>query len=199
MVWMQSASLSSPGRSGAPGPTGAEGSNGTNVTRSGSAASGSGVSGVSFSTGRRLQAFVGNAVPASILERPGGSEQLQVGRCSTHRCAYSGMQKRSVSTYGSCCKNCGEYGVEAEDTFIAHPAWQSVGMSSIICICWELLYSGLPLHGARQWRPGKLPHFDADGVDMQDMHTSEVERNAQLGIQHAERLAAHGYRQVRPS
>ncbi len=34
---------------------------------------------------------------------------------------------------------------------------------------------------------------------MQEMDTSEVERNAQLGIQHAERLAAHGYRQVHPA
>ena len=75
---MQSASLSSAGR--APGPAaGTPGSNGTNATRSGNAASGSGVAGVSFSTGRRLQAFVGNAVPASVLERPGGSKQLQVG------------------------------------------------------------------------------------------------------------------------
>ncbi|CAL5221936.1 g4211 [Coccomyxa viridis] len=102
---VKSASLSSAGR--APGPAaGTAGSNGTNATRSGSSASGSGVAGVSFSTGRRLQAFVGNAVPASVLERPGGSQQ------------------------------------------------------------------------------------------MQEMDTSEVERNAQLGIQHAERLAAHGYRQV---
>ncbi len=75
---VQSASLSSAGR--APGPAaGTAGSNGTNATRSGSSASGSGVAGVSFSTGRRLQAFVGNAVPASVLERPGGSQQMQVG------------------------------------------------------------------------------------------------------------------------
>ena len=79
MVLVQSASLSSSGRPGAQGPTaGAAGSNGTNATRSGNAASGSGVSGVSFSTGRRLSAYMGNAVPASVLERPGGSEQLQV-------------------------------------------------------------------------------------------------------------------------
>ena len=36
-------------------------------------------------------------------------------------------------------------------------------------------------------------------VTLQEMDVSEVERNAQLGIQHAERLAAHGYRQVHPS
>lgn len=34
---------------------------------------------------------------------------------------------------------------------------------------------------------------------LQDMDTSETERNAQLGILHAERLAAHGYRQACPS
>jgi hypothetical protein len=33
---------------------------------------------------------------------------------------------------------------------------------------------------------------------LQDMGTSEVERNAALAILHADRLAAHGYRQVRP-
>lgn len=33
---------------------------------------------------------------------------------------------------------------------------------------------------------------------LQDMDTSEVERNAALAILHADRLAAHGYRQVRP-
>ena len=33
-------------------------------------------------------------------------------------------------------------------------------------------------------------------VTLQEMDTSELERNAKLGLQHADRLAAHGYRQV---
>ena len=59
--------------------------------------------------------------------------------------------------------------------------------------------TGVQMAGMEKiWLPctlhGTCPKFSC--VTLQEMDTSEVERNAQLGIQHAERLAAHGYRQV---